>query len=362
MDKVKKWLEKGKFLHESGQYDQAIDSFKRALTQDPKNTDVMIRIGLSFRYKKDYDTAISWYEKVLEINPDDVLALNNIGYAYECKELFEKAIEMYERALEIEPAYELALVNLIKLLKNRKQYQKAIEILEKTIPEDPVNPGNWIDLGLLYTEIEEYEKAINAYNKAIYYEPTNLAYNNIGWTFFKKKDYLKSIEAFTKSLEMDWKYDLPYRNLNKIYDKFSKKNKKEILLWKKLAEAYFVAKDYKYALNSCNRALEIEENYDGLEELKERILEAKKISDERSQLDNLIDMTLFTFSKIASSVFISDVVGYIKYKSPEIELSYSEIKYRVIDYISKKGRNIQISDNRLIMLKEDRVNDQKLII
>ncbi|MEJ2249857.1 MAG: tetratricopeptide repeat protein [Candidatus Lokiarchaeota archaeon] len=359
----KNWLERGKAFHERGDYDQAIDSFKKALNLDPNNPDILIRIGLSYRYKREYDIAIEWYEKVLQIDPKDKLALNNIAYAYECKEEYEKAIEMYERALEIDPAYELPLVNLIKLLKTRKEFQKAIEIIEKTIKVDPVNPGNWIDLGLLLTEIEEYEKAVDAYNKAIFYEPTNIAYNNLGWTYYNNKDYQKAIKAFKKSLEMDWKYDLPYRNLNKIYDDFVKNDIEELSLWKNLAEAYYVAKDYKYALSSCNRAIELEGEYKGtLKDLKIEILDAKQKSDAKARLDNMIDLALFTFSKIGNSVFLSDVIGYIKYKSPELKISSSEIKYRIIEYIERKGRNIQLNDNKLLMLKEDRANDQKLII
>ena len=362
MGNSKQWLEKGKFLHERGEYDSAIDSFKKALNSDPNNTDILIRIGLSYRYKMEYDKAIEWYQKVLDINPEDILALNNIGYAYECKEEFEKAIEMYEKALEIEPGYELALINLIKLLKERKKFQKAIEILEKSMEVDSVNPGNWIDLGLLYTEIEEYDKAIEAYYKAIQYEPTMVAYNNLGWTYYNKKDWKNSIDAFIESLKMNWKYDLPYRNINKIYDTFIKDKIEDPDLWKRLSEAYYIAKDYKYALTCCNRSFELDNKQKDIKGLKSKILKEKTKTDERLDLDEGINKTLFTFQRIASSVLLSDVIGFIKYKYPELDFSYSEIKYRIIEYIEKKGRNIQLNDNKLLMLKEDRTGDQKLII
>jgi len=63
MTSAKVWIDRGKSLHERGEYDQAIEAFKRGLNLDPDNDDIMIRIGLSYRYKEEYDTAIEWYGK-----------------------------------------------------------------------------------------------------------------------------------------------------------------------------------------------------------------------------------------------------------------------------------------------------------
>lgn len=358
----KDWVKKGKLLHQRGEYDQGIDAFKRALNLDPNNKDILIRIGLSYRYKEKYDTAIEWYEKVLEIDPDDVLALNNIGYAYECKNEFEKAIDFYKKALEKEPSYELALINLIKLFKEREQFEEAVNILKKALEVDPVNADNWVDLGLVYNEREKYEKSVEAYNKAVLYEPSKVAYNNLGWTYFNQKDWKDAINAFKESLKIDWRYDLPYLNLHKIYNYFLDNQVQNCELWMDLGEAYFVAKEYKYALNACNRCLKINSDYENIEVLKKKILDAKRKPDMKSKLDSVIERAFLTFSKIASSVLWNDVIGYVKYKAPELEFTNSEIKFAIIEYIDKKGLNIQLNDKRLIMLKEDLAHNKKLII
>ncbi|MFX1357550.1 MAG: tetratricopeptide repeat protein [Promethearchaeota archaeon] len=354
MSKAKDWIEKGKLFHERGQYDQAIDSFKRALSIKPDNTDAMIRIGLSYRYKEEYDKAIKWYEKVLEIDPKSKLALNNIGYALECKGELDEAAKRYTKALEIDPVYELALINLIKILNDKKEYHKIIEVLEKALELDPVNPGNWIDIGLAFNDIGEYEKAIDAYEKALKFEPSKIAYNNLGWTYFNKNEYEKATKLFAESLKIDWKYDIPYGNLNKIYNYLVDNQIKDCTLWKSLAEAYYIAREYKFALDSCNRCLGINDKFKNIRKLKEKILEAKRKVDMKSNLNNIIDIALNTFSMIATSVLLKDVVGYIKYKEPELEFTFSEIKYAIIDFINKRGLNIRLDDNRLIILKEDR--------
>jgi Tfp pilus assembly protein PilF len=359
MTNAKEWVEKGKLFHERGQYDQAIDSFKRALSFKQDNTDILIRIGLSYRYKEEYDKAIKWYQKVLEIEPKSKLALNNIGYAYECKEQLDEAMKMYRKALEIDPVYELALINLIKILNDKKEFQKIIEILEKALELDPVNPGNWIDIGLAFNDLGEYEKAIEAYNKALKYEPSKIAYNNLGWTYLNKNDFEQAIRYFTESLKIDWKYDLPYVNLNKIYKHLKEKQIKNCMLWKILAEAYYVAREYKYALDACNRCIEEKYKFNGIQKLKEKILKAKQKFDMKSKLNKKINMALNSFSMIASTVLLSDVVGYIKYKEPELIFSDSEIRYAILDFINKKGLNIRLDGKRLIILKEDRETLEK---
>ncbi|MFX1557734.1 MAG: hypothetical protein ACFFC9_10810, partial [Promethearchaeota archaeon] len=124
--------------------------------------------------------------------------------------------------------------------------------------------------------------------------------------------------------------------------------------WKSLAEAYYIAREYKFALDSCNRCLGINDKFKNIRKLKEKILEAKRKVDMKSNLNNIIDIALNTFSMIATSVLLKDVVGYIKYKEPELEFTFSEIKYAIIDFINKRGLNIRLDDNRLIILKEDR--------
>jgi len=358
----KDWLKKGKLLHQRGSYDQAIDAFKRALNLNPENKDIMIRIGLSYRYKEKYDTAIEWYEKVLEIDPEDVLALNNIGYAYECKNQFEKAIEMYQKALKIEPNYELSLINLIKLFKERDEFEKAMQIIKNALEVDPVNADNWVDLGLIYNEMGQYEKSINAYKKAVNYEPSRVAFNNLGWTYFNMNDFKNAIDVFKESLKIDWRYDLPYSNLHKVYNYFLENQVQNCELWRDLAEAYLVAKDYKYALNACNRCVNIDPEFKNIDVLRKKILDAKRKPDMRSKLNKIIERVFLTFSKVASSVLWNDVIGYVKYKAPELEFTNSEIKFAILDFINKNDLNIELNDKRLIMLKEDLAHNKKLII
>ncbi|MBD3194706.1 MAG: tetratricopeptide repeat protein [Candidatus Lokiarchaeota archaeon] len=362
MTKSKNLLERGKSFHEREQYNQAINTFKKALNLDPDNKDILIRIGLSYRLKKEYDSAIEWYEKALEIDPDDVLALNNIGYAYECKEEIEKAIKMFEKALQIEPSYELALLNLLKLFKEREEPNKAIEILKNALEVDPVNPENLIDLGLLYNEIEEFELSIREYKKAIFFEPSKIAFNNIGWTYFKKGAYENAIKSFKRSLKIDWRYDLPYSNLHKTYKYFLKNKEENCNLWVELADAFYYAKEYKYALLSCNRCLNINPRHSKAEEIKNIILEKKERNNRKLELEIVINKAIITFSRMASSVRWNDMIGYIKYKAPELEFTNSEIKFAIIDYIDKKGLNIRLNDKHLIIVQKNETRDQKLII
>ncbi len=362
-ESVSDLLKRGQILHDENRYDEAIKTFKEALLQEPDNTDILIRIGLSHRYKEEYDEAIDYYNKALEIEPDNKTALNNVGYAYECKEEVDKAIDYYVKSLELDPAYELPLVNLTTIYNNREEYQKSVDLLKRALEIDSINSANWIDLGLAYRYLEEYDDAIESYLTALKFDPNNeLAHNNIGYAYYLKKEYLKAIKYLKRSLKLDWKYDLPYSNLNTIYNALLDEKIEDCSIWKQMAETYYVGRDYRKALNCCNKVIEIDEDYEDIKELRVKVLNAKRIIEKRSVLENNIDMALNFFYNISLSVEIEDLINYIKFKNDTLEFDDNEIKFRVFERLGNQKFRTELDGTRLVFIKEDHSSGNQLLV
>jgi tetratricopeptide (TPR) repeat protein len=64
----------------------------------------------------------------------------------------EKALEFYSKGLEES---------------KKGNYEKAIELYEKTVIEDPNFAFAWDNLGISYRRTKQYEKSIGAYNKSL---------------------------------------------------------------------------------------------------------------------------------------------------------------------------------------------------
>ena len=87
--------------------------------------------------------------------------------------------------------------------------------------------------------------------------------------------YDKAIDAYTKSLKIDWLYDLPFSNIIKVYKKMVEENSKDSIAWKNVANGFFLAKAYRRAIDACNRSLEINPDFIDAQHLYEAIEKAK---------------------------------------------------------------------------------------
>ncbi len=353
MASTKELIEKGDLYFDEGRYQKALDTYNKALTIEPKNIDALICIGLCYRNLEDYDKAIEFYNTALEIEPDNKTALNNKGYALEMKDQIEDAIEMYKKSLEIDPNYDMPLVNITKIYIDRKDYKAAISVYKKALEIDPINTANWIDLGRAYRFMEKYDKAITAYSKALKLVPSNkIVYNNIGYVYFVTKEYGKAIKSFTESLKIDWLYDLPYSNLNKVYKEMTDQNIVDFKLWKRLANAFLVARAYKRALDASNHMLEINSEDNNAKELHDKILKVKQKFDMSPLLLEKIEQALNLFSSISTTVSLTDIIDYIRYKTPDLIFTDDEIKFNIFETIQNKNLNAKLVVNKLVFYRQ----------
>jgi tetratricopeptide (TPR) repeat protein len=68
------------FLH-TGDNDQAIKAWQRALDLDPTNTDAANNIGVAYMAMKQPASALKWFQKAAALDPSLQLAKNNIAWA-----------------------------------------------------------------------------------------------------------------------------------------------------------------------------------------------------------------------------------------------------------------------------------------
>jgi tetratricopeptide (TPR) repeat protein len=354
MVSAKDFIDKGDNYYDDGKFREAISQYKRALNIKPDDIDVLINIGLGYRHLEEYDKAIEYYDKVLDIEPENKVAINNKGYSYECLKETDKAIELYKKSLKIDPAYDIPLVNLSNIYFNEKQYEKVIEIFDRALELDPLNSANWVDLGRAYRYLEKYDDAINSYSKALELDKHDkIAWNNIGFAFYNQKKYDKAIDAYTNSLKIDWLYDLPFTNLIKVYEKMVEENSKDSIAWKNVTYGFYVAKAYRRAMDAINRSLEIEPDFIEAKQLYKKILKDKTKYDMTPVLLDKIEDGLVLFSTISNSVYLNDIIEYIKYKSPELisndsNFKDNEIRFKIFETIRDKGINCKLEKNKLI--------------
>ena len=98
---IENFVNEGIQFHDNGDYEKAIETYKKALQLDPNSTLVNYEIALSYFTKGNYKESIKYSDVVLKQNKDYMLqaymtkgsALDMLGKTKESIKLFEKAIK-----------------------------------------------------------------------------------------------------------------------------------------------------------------------------------------------------------------------------------------------------------------------------
>lgn len=98
---IENLVKEGIELHDNGNYEKAIETYKKALEIDPNSALVNYEIALSYFSKGNYEAAVKYSDVVLGQNKDYMLqayltngsALDMLGSTQESINLFEKAIK-----------------------------------------------------------------------------------------------------------------------------------------------------------------------------------------------------------------------------------------------------------------------------
>jgi len=76
---VEALIQLGNDYFDTGQYEKAVEAYRKASVIDPKNPDVLTDLGISYRKLKKPQEAVQAFKKALDADPNHVLTLFNLG-------------------------------------------------------------------------------------------------------------------------------------------------------------------------------------------------------------------------------------------------------------------------------------------
>ena len=110
-----KAIRKGNRSYKSGNYEQAIESYRKALEIRPNNANAQFNLGDALYAQESYDEAYEAFQKVVEMSPDAKLKSNavfNMGNCLLAQDKYYDAFNIYKVSLKLNPENENALYNL----------------------------------------------------------------------------------------------------------------------------------------------------------------------------------------------------------------------------------------------------------
>ncbi|MEO0270781.1 MAG: tetratricopeptide repeat protein [candidate division WOR-3 bacterium] len=313
-------------------------------------------LGTIFWSKGEYDRAIEFYKKSLRIFEEigDKLwigvAYNNLGNIYQNKGEYENAIEFYQRSLKIceeignTHGIGAAYNNLGGVYFYKGEYDRAIEFFQKFLRIcEEIGDKHGIgyasnNLGVLYTYKDEYDKAIEFYEKGLKINEEigekraiGRISSNLGMVYFNKGEYDMAIKFYKKSLIISEEIGdkrgmgIASENLGRIYLEIGKLKESEGYLLKSKNIFEEIGDKFELIETYCLFSRLLIKKGEKFEKAIEESERALKLAEEINSKDGKA-ICYFTCGKIYSK--FSDMIYQTKakeYLKKAIEI-YQELK------------------------------------
>ena len=153
------------------------------------------------------DMAIETYTKAIEEDPKLLEAYLERGWIYECfKGKYEEAIEDYSTVIRLNPLYATAYLLRGQLYKMQERYEEALRDFSQAILLNPALPAPYFEKAKIYEKLDREDEAMAFYKEFMRWaieDPTYIDYNPLEVARINKK-----IRAYDRKQAMEGKKPL----------------------------------------------------------------------------------------------------------------------------------------------------------
>lgn len=198
------YLGAGDIYRQQGDYDRAERRYRAAVRLEPRSFDAQYKHGLVLQLLGRVHEAVRAYLRALTIAPDDYEANLNLGTAYMQLGEPEQALPFAQRAVEADPDSGPARMNLGAIYAELDrhdlaviEYQQAAELLSD------LNADLLLNMADSLSRLGRYAEMVSVLDQLIRVDPSPIAFERLGSGLFRLKQYDASLEAFRDALDRD---------------------------------------------------------------------------------------------------------------------------------------------------------------
>jgi tetratricopeptide (TPR) repeat protein len=233
-----------------GKLQSSLQSLDKATVLDPKNIKALIKLAEINIIFKDYKKALGYIDEVIKLNE-----LEPMSYFLRGVVLLENndtllAIRNFQKSIDVDQDFFDAHLQL-GLIFAEKKNKLAIDYFNNALNIRPDNLDVSYYLALYYQETGGYDEAIKIYegmllkDTTFYYALYNIGFINLVYL----KDYPKSVEYFTKVIELKPDYTDAWYNRGFAWE-LQKNPENSRSDYKKALE---ITPNYEKAIDGLNR-------------------------------------------------------------------------------------------------------------
>ncbi|MGA2623835.1 MAG: tetratricopeptide repeat protein [Bacteroidota bacterium] len=187
-----------------GNISLAITYLKKAINQDPRNSDYYCNLGQIYFETDHYVDAELQFKKALKYNYYNLQAQKGLGYTLHAGYKYAEAIYVYLRYLQQDNQDADVLFNLGIALHNTGKYEEALHYYGRAEKLDPKNPAIPENRGLALFSLGKIDEAIGSLRQALELNSnTPGGYHFLGMCLEAKGEKEQALESYARALEQE---------------------------------------------------------------------------------------------------------------------------------------------------------------
>lgn len=175
--------------------------------------DNLVNVAAAYINRQMPGKSIDPLKKAIRLNGSSAVAYNDLGVAYTMMQQYREGIAACTKALQLDSTFQLAKNNLKWAVAERDKVLEAIRMQEQ-VPADKRDAAFYSAYGLNYFKTGDYDKSIEIWSRIMELDPGNTgAMNSIGTAFMMKGQTGDAAALFKKALELEPGNQLAKNNL-----------------------------------------------------------------------------------------------------------------------------------------------------
>ncbi len=188
---------------------------ERALAIEDLQAQVYLTLGLLARGTGEPQEALASFARALDRDPREAEALRERGRALADLGRRGEAEDSYRQALELRPTDWAAHNYLGALLVAEGRLEEAAAAFREVARLAPGNPRGHTNLGVVAFKLGALDEAEGTLRRSVEIRPTPLGYTNLGATLFYLGRYEEAADAFARAVEGDERNASAWLNLGR---------------------------------------------------------------------------------------------------------------------------------------------------
>jgi eukaryotic-like serine/threonine-protein kinase len=257
---------------------KASSNCEKALSLNPELVEGHVCLGNVLNGQGQYEKAVEEFKRAAESSGQSDEALRGLAEAYTNLGNFAAAESAYKKAIALRPKYWGVYSWLGLFYYSQARYSEAAAMFLKATQLAPDNYQGYITLAGAYVTEGRSQEAIDAFQRSIQLRPSSDAYTNLGYTYFLMHRFPEAIAAQEQAVRLNeghwmnwgnlgdalyWSPDRRAEAASKYYKALSiaaskvQVNPRDALILAYLANYSAMLGDRQAALGYLQRALEV---------------------------------------------------------------------------------------------------------